>query len=303
MMNQYIKSIILTLCFAVVALHGFAQLPQNLLKSDSTAKENFTYIVNVPQQDRIKGVAVLLPGLYDPPLSVFFESRLPHLLNELNYAVIIPVLAEKGDRFDLSKSAILQLTQLVHQYIQSQGLSPAIDIILGGFSAGGTRVLKAITAKDSPMNTLNITHAFAIDPPMDLNRLIQSEERYGNSEIKEVLNKELGELDTKKLAALSVVDLDNLHKTAFYPKDKTKIRIYNEPAIEWQIKNRKRDLLDLNLLDQSVYTNHIKRTYSNANIELVLSNKEGMRVQTQQRNPHSWNIIDEAEFIEWISLD
>ncbi|MCY4778813.1 hypothetical protein ORI89_04055 [Sphingobacterium sp. UT-1RO-CII-1] len=299
--TMVIKNLILVVFLAFTASHCLAQLPQSLTKSDSTLLENFNYTVNVPRPNEAKGVAVLIPGLYDHPFSIFFESSLPQLLNDLNYAVIIPVLSQKGDRFDLSSKSVLQLSRLIKQYIQTSNLRQDIPVILGGFSIGGTRVLKACTSKDSPMKELNISHVFAIDPPLDLNRLLASEAKYDETFIKEVLVEEIGHLDSEKLSSLSLVNINNIASIAPPIIKGVKIRIYSEPALEWQMENRKRDLLDLNLLDQSVYVNFLKRTYSDVNIELVLSKIEGMRIQTDERNPHSWNIVDTDEFIEWIN--
>ncbi|WP_164113042.1 MULTISPECIES: hypothetical protein [Sphingobacterium] len=293
--------LLLTILFTVGFFSCLAQLPQNLTKSDSTLIENFNYTVNAPRPNEAKAVAVLMPGLYDHPLSIFFESNLAQLLHDLNYAVIIPVLSQKGDRFDLSSKSVLQLSGLIKQYIHTSNLPQDIPVILGGFSIGGTRALKACSANDSPMKELNISHIFAIDPPLDLNRLLASEAKYGQTFLKEVLAKEIGQLDNEKLASLSLVNINNSGSIAPPAIKGVKVKIYNEPAIEWQIESRKRDLLDLNLLDQSVYVNFLNRTHSDVNIELVLSKIDGMRKQTGERNPHSWNIVDTDEFIYWIS--
>lgn len=144
--------------FVITANCCLAQLPQNLSKSDSIRIENFNYIVAAPATNQTKGVVVLLPGLFDPPLSIFFESDLPLALNKLNYSIIIPVLSQKGDRFDLSDKSLDQLGKLITQYIQTSNLRQEVPIILGGFSIGGTRVLKACTSKDNPLGRLKISH-------------------------------------------------------------------------------------------------------------------------------------------------
>ncbi|MDR2285300.1 MAG: hypothetical protein LBE37_18965 [Sphingobacterium sp.] len=277
-----------------------AQLPKGLAKSDSTQVENFNYTLHAPRPNETKGLVVLLPGLFDPPLSIFFESNLPHVLNELNYAVIVPVLSQRGDKFDLSDVTINRLGKLITQYIHASSLRQDIPIILGGFSIGGTRVLKACTVKDSTMSALNISHVFAIDPPLDLNRLLASELKYDEDFLSETLKMEIGELNEEKLASLSVVNINNLAGTTPPHAKGINIRIYNEPALEWQIGIRKRDLLDLNLLDQSVYVNYIKRKHPDLKMELIRSKIEGVRKQTGDRNPHSWNIVDTAELVDWI---
>ena len=295
------KNLLLALLISFGISFCHAQLPPNMIKSDSTLLENFNYIVGAPIPDQTEGVVVLLPGLFDPPLSIFFESDLPLILNKLNYSIIIPVLSQKGDKFDLSDRSLNQLVNLITQYIQTSNLRQDVPIILGGFSIGGTRILKACTFKDNPLGRLNISHVFAIDPPLDLNRLLSSEAKYGQNFLKGVLEKEMGTVDTEKLTSLSILDINKADSTQPPSVNGIKIRIYNEPAIEWQMDNRKRDLLDLNLLDQSVYVNHIKRKHPDIDIQLVISKIEGMRKQTGDRNPHSWNIVDTDEFIDWIS--
>ena len=296
-----LKKLLLTLLISFGISFCYAQLPLNLIKSDSTLSENFNYIAGAPTPNQTKGVVVLLPGLFDPPLSIFFESDLPLILNKLNYSIIIPVLSQKGDKFDLSDRSLNQLVNLITQYIQTTNLRQDVPIILGGFSIGGTRILKACTFKDNSLRRLNIRHVFVIDPPMDLNRLLNSEAKYGQNFLKGVIEKEMGTVDAEKLASLSILDINKIDSTKPITVNGVKIRIYNEPAIEWQMENRKRDLLDINLLDQSVYVNHIKRKHPDIDIQLIISKIEGLRRQTGDRNPHSWNIVDTDEFIDWIS--
>lgn len=59
--------------------------------------------------------------------------------------------------------------------------------------------------------------------------------------------------------------------------------------------------MDLNLIDQSILTNHLKSIFPDADVELILSKIKGLRRQTNQRNPHSWNIVDTHELVKWLS--
>lgn len=295
------KYLITSLLLLIGIGNSLAQLPKGLAKSDSTLLENFNYTLDAPRPNETKGVVVLLPGLFDHPLSVFFESDLPAVLNELNYSVIIPVLSQKGDKFDLSEQSVRNLGKLITQYLEVSNLRLDTPVILGGFSIGGTRILKSCAIENSVMAALNISHIFAIDPPLDMRRLLTSDAKYNQNFLKETLENEMGELNEEKLALLSLVDINNIGSIPSLNIKGAKVRFYNEPALEWQIGTRKRDLLDLNLLDQSVYVNFMNRKFPDTNIELILSKIEGTRKQTGDRNPHSWNIVDTDEFIDWIN--
>jgi alpha-beta hydrolase superfamily lysophospholipase len=282
------------------ALRSFAQLPSQLVKKDSTVRENYSYVMPRSGATDLKGVVVLLPGLLDHPLSILFESTLPERLNEIGYDVIIPVITAQNDRFNLTVEACAKTERLIVDYIQSKGMTRDIPVVLGGFSIGGTRVLRMLM--NNIYERLHITRVFAIDPPLDIGRLLASNEKHGYADLSGLLEDEMDQpLDEVVLTAISVVRLDSLSDIPTDAFARVKTRIYNEPAIEWNIRDQKRDLLDLNLLDQSVYVQAIKRKLPEANIELILSKIPGMRQQTQVRNSHSWNIVDETELIDWIT--
>jgi hypothetical protein len=275
-------------------------LPSQLVKKDSTVRENYSYVMPRSGATDLKGVVVLLPGLLDHPLSILFESTLPERLNEIGYDVIIPVITAQNDRFNLTVEACAKTERLIVDYIQSKGMTRDIPVVLGGFSIGGTRVLRMLM--NNIYERLHITRVFAIDPPLDIGRLLASNEKHGDADLSGLLEDEMDQpLDEVVLTAISVVRLDSLSDIPTDAFARVKTRIYNEPAIEWNIRDQKRDLLDLNLLDQSVYVQAIKRKLPEANIELILSKIPGMRQQTQVRNSHSWNIVDETELIDWIT--
>jgi hypothetical protein len=214
--------------------------------------------------------------------------------------VIIPVITAQNDRFNLTVEACAKTERLIVDYIQSKGMTRDIPVVLGGFSIGGTRVLRMLM--NNIYERLHITRVFAIDPPLDIGRLLASNEKHGDADLSGLLEDEMDQpLDEVVLTAISVVRLDSLSDIPTDAFARVKTRIYNEPAIEWNIRDQKRDLLDLNLLDQSVYVQAIKRKLPEANIELILSKIPGMRQQTQVRNSHSWNIVDETELIDWIT--
>lgn len=75
-------------------------------------------------------------------------------------------------------------------------------------------------------------------------------------------------------------------------------RIYTEPGVEWQIKNRRRDLYDLNGTNISAIIN-LLQLKGNKNAEVITTYNKGKRPD-RTIHPHSCSIMNSKSTMNWI---
>ena len=66
---------------------------------------------------------------------------------------------------------------------------------------GGTRAIKAYIHNLESRNKFNITHVFAIDPPLDFHGLLFAEKKNNNLELTTILTKETNTQDLEFIQA------------------------------------------------------------------------------------------------------
>ena len=291
-------------CFIAISV-SYGQIPKQIYKSDSSKTEGFNYVIpslNMEKAKDTETVVVILNGFLESPYSVFFESDLVEAFDKAGYTTIIPVLSKSNDGLYLIDAYIKKVHTLITDYLLEKKLPKDSKIILGGFSLGGTRAIKTYIHNLASSDQLNITHVFAIDPPLDFRRFLTAEKKSNHLELTPIL---ANETDPQRLDryidSISIFNYEKLENFNTSLFKNIKLRIYNEPDLDWQFNHRNRNLMDLNLIDQSILTNHLKSIFPDADVELILSKIKGLRRQTNQRNPHSWNIVDTHELVKWLS--
>jgi len=80
---------------------------------------------------------------------------------------------------------------------------------------------------------------------------------------------------------------------------KIPLRIYTEPDINWWLKERGEDFTSMNATECSAMINELNRL-GNQNAELITTQNKGYRKPDNRRHPHSWNIVDHEELIQWL---
>lgn len=76
------------------------------------------------------------------------------------------------------------------------------------------------------------------------------------------------------------------------------VRLYCDPDILWQMKNRSRDYYHMNSANLSAMINFLQLN-GNTQAELIPALGKGFRVDGT-RHPHSWSIVDATECLQWI---
>jgi hypothetical protein len=76
------------------------------------------------------------------------------------------------------------------------------------------------------------------------------------------------------------------------------VRIYSDPDIDWQMKNRHVDYYDMNALDQAAMINELN-LMGNNEAEFINALGKGYRLNGM-RHPHSWSLVEPEDCINWI---
>lgn len=285
------------------------QDPYNLYNYEPTDTTNLFYLKLVPKGTPI-GCLVILPSSGELVETVMKQITLHKIALQKGLLVIFPSLNWGTNKFiEEHKFLDTVFKQVVKQY-----KIPKDKFVLGGLSGGGmislTYAEKANRDKDS---TFIIPKAvFALDPPLDCVHLYNHAKRDVERNFSEIAVNEghwLMDCYITEFGGTPEEAPSEYIKYSIYSHSEkdggnakyllnTPVRIYTEPAIEWQIKNRHRDLYDLNCTDISAMIN-LLQMQGNKNAEIIVTHDKGVRPDGT-RHPHSWSIMDSKDCLTWI---
>jgi hypothetical protein len=287
----------------------FKQDPHNLYNFEATDTASLFYLKLVPKIKPI-GCLVIMPSSGELVENVMRQITLHKLAVEKGLLVIFPSINWGTNKFmEEHKFLDTIFKQVVQQY-----KIPKTKFILGGLSSGGmvslTYTEKANKDKDSTF--LAPKAVFALDPPLDVAHLYSHAKRDVERNFSEVAVNEgnwLMDMYRKEFGGTPEEVPSEYIKYSIYShseKDggnakyllKTPVRIYTEPGIEWQIKNRHRDLYDLNCTDISAMVN-LLQMQGNNKAEIIVTHDKGVRLDGT-KHPHSWSIMDSKGCLTWI---
>jgi hypothetical protein len=158
------------------------------------------------------------------------------------------------------------------------------------------------------------TAVFALDPPLDIERLYNCMTTTNRPEKKPVSIQEDNYVATRIQQEFKTNPKSNpefFWKVSPYAQSDPNhtslktllslpIRIYNEPDITWYIANRSIDYYCINSLDSSAMINWL-RSLGNTKAELIITSGKGYRIKNKARHPHSWTIADGKELVNWMT--
>jgi hypothetical protein len=267
------------------------------------------YTIVKPASGRVQGALVLLDGFGGNADAFYAETKIHNTAwnNEI-LCIGIPT----GIRLYADEKIIANLNTILSGIALQYGLRKD-QFAIGGMSSGGTIAVRYAELCHEKPNDFPIIPAavFDIDSPLDLMGLYQSAERelkknyqgwwLGESQmIIDKLKDQLGAIngDLKKFHAASPFsrDLTNPGNERFLKN--TAVRTYHDVDINWQIQNRRRSMYETNIPDASEFINRlVLQGNHNANFE---ASKIPGRRSNGQFHPHSWNIVDEIDIVQWI---
>lgn len=281
---------------------------QNISMEDGNGKE-LTYSELLPVSGLIEGVLVLMPGFGQQAGDVFEDTDLPRIASDNGLLVVsIPTgFNLSADKF-MSDRITSILTDVLIRHAMDQE-----PFVFGGFSGGGTILLRyAERCHENPGDHPVVPSAvFTVDSPVDLIAFwdyIDREQRRGYSEV--------GINEAKSIAGLFENRYGSLEEHREVYEDLTPfdagspdpgnevfleripVRVYHDIDIPWLLAERRRSAYDANFLISSEMISRLM-LMGNMRAEFVQSPIEGRR-KDGRRHPHSWNIVDSEECVQWM---
>ncbi|MFM9910937.1 MAG: hypothetical protein ACKVOW_16470 [Chitinophagaceae bacterium] len=267
------------------------------------------YAIIKPSSGHIQGALILIDGFGGNADNFLTETKIHNVASTND---ILTVCIPNGGRLYLD-SSMTQLLNQISSDIKTEYALKKNQFAIGGMSSGGTIALRyAELCNQYPSQyPIQPGAVFNVDGPIDLIRLYKSSERdwnkrtgdwwlYESKMIIDRLKAELGDpdIDMSKYKKVSPLLADSKDSTNESSLKHIGVRTYHDVDADWFIKNRRRSLYETNLLDGSELIN---RLYANGNLEaeFMRSKIPGQR-SNGQKHPHSWNIVDEIDLVQWI---
>ena len=275
---------------------------------DTTANYYITY----KPSGKANGLLLLLVGFGETPQSAAMETGIHTVAIAKGLVTVFASLQRGNISFYIDSLSQTSLDKLIPQ-LQKKYSTKGKPFYLGGFSLGGSGAVRYAERAYASKDMLKPNAVFAIDPPLDFERVFDSDEfavRYGKNEV--AVN-EAGyfskrvqyefqstpQTDITTFRIFSPYSRSDTTQTNIKPLLHCPIRLICEPDIAWQLENRNRSLYDLNALDCSALIN-ILTLWGNQSAVLTITMNKGYRRSTGKRNPHSWSIADSNDVIDWL---
>ncbi len=275
------------------------------LDSSDTTRNCYTIIY--PPKTPWAGYIFLLPGFGEAAENVLQQTDLPNKLALNGILTIIPTFQDGVLSFGIDSLSQQSFDRILSDVTSKHKL---IDqkFYVGGYSIGGSCAIKY-----SENATVKPTAIFAIDPPLDFERVYNSAQRdirlsknnnqnQENLYIIERLKKEIGGSPQKYLSKyhnISPYSFTDTTQSAVKKLTKIPLRIYTEPDIKWWMEERGADLTSMNSAECSAFINELNKLGNN-NATLITTQNKGFRKPDNIRHPHSWSIADNNELIKWL---
>lgn len=300
----------LVIIFSIITVFSYSQNIKYTTKKiflNPSDTLNNCYTIVYPKSIPYKSFLILIPGFGQTSSDVFLQSDLPTKFAENGILTIIPSLSEGELSFGVDSSSQKSLS-LIYKDVTSKIKILDAKFYIGGFSLGGSCAIKFAEECEIKPNAV-----FAIDPPLDFERVFNSAERNIRQAEEGNINPESVFL-FKKLIQLNG-GAPNERKHSYYQMspysftDSTQkaakklvnipIKIFCEPDINWWINERNSDLYTMNVLDCSAFINELNKL-GNQSASLELSQNKGVRKPSNSKHPHSWSIVDSNTLIKWL---
>ena len=305
------KTIILLLTFFMSTVLFCQKVEKVYLnKNDSTAN---MYVAVLPQNGQIDSFMFLLDGFGNySPQNLLIETDLPKYAAQQNILTIIPILKTGALYFgsdSVSQQSLKEIIELVCAKYELQEK----DFYIGGFSIGGTCIVKYSELAIKNNYPIKPKAVFAVDPPLDWQRFYDAAKRVvrlsNSSQVNEEVTYMINRIK-KEMGGTPDTALENFYNNSPYsfsdttqraikPLIKTPIMIISEPDIQWWLSQRGYDYSYINITDQAAMINELQKLGNDKAI-LITTTSKGYRKPNNMRHPHSWSIVDPGQTIRWL---
>ncbi len=305
------KKIIIFLLTFFISIVSFCQKIETVYldKKDSTAN---MYVAVVPQNGQINSFMFLLDGFGNSPQDVLVQTNLPMYAAQQGILTIIPILKTGPLYFGSDMASQQSLKEMIDLIINKYQLKGK-DFYIGGFSIGGTCVVKYSELAVQKNYPIKPKAVFAVDPPLDWQRFYNAAKRVVRLSNPGQVNQEVTYMIDriqKEIGGTPETALENFYNNSPYsfsdttqraikPLIKTPIMIISESDINWWLSQRSYDYSYINVTDQAAMINELQRL-GNSKAVLVTTTGKGYRQPNNIRHPHSWSIADPEQVIKWL---
>lgn len=234
-------------------------------------------------------------------------------LKNLTESGISTILLNINQKLWLEKSDKLMCAQFLQNIFLRHQL-PTDKVFIGGFSSGGNVALLLTNYMLKQPQMIHPKGVFVVDSPIDLAQLYENSQqtlqhssvevaRTEAQEVIQLLSQKLGD-PTENFANYSRYSpflLQNGNLSNIEQLKNIKVRLYTEPALEWQQKARQRTYKELNAyMLEKLYTT--LKPQSKSAVEFIQTHNKGVRADGSI-HPHSWSIVDRESLLQWLLAD
>jgi hypothetical protein len=277
---------------------------------DSTDFYSGHYLAVEPvNNDTISGVLVLLAGFGQIPENTPPETKLHNVAFANN---ILTIFYAGGNKLYADSITQVKLTNVINDVLIRYKVK-SNTFILGGYSAGGMIAMRYVElCKEFPAKfPIQPKGIFTVDSPIDIFSIYEQLEEsvknnYSELAVEEAL-RAIGYIKNDygvprdnistyaKLTAFSM-NKDYCQNELFLKN--ISVRTYHDVDIAWRIINRNQTVHGSNYEVTAELINRLV-LMGNNKAEFMQSFQTGYR-SNGQRHPHSWSIVNEVEFIQWM---
>lgn len=257
--------------------------------------------------DQQRAVLVLFPCF---GCDIEHTKKEAKFLDSLDRDFISVLLLNFNQKLFLKESEQIEYARFLNSVFESNGIEKN-EVHIGGFSSGGNLALLLSNYLLETKNPIQPKGTFAIDSPVDLEKLYQDAERdllkNSNAEAVEeaqflirFLDDNLGNpkhnLSKYKKYSPYLIS-QNFTENIKYLKD-IKTLFYCEPDLDFQENRNKRKYEDLNAYQLEKLYEALGNLGSNHS-EFYMTNGRGIRANGD-KNPHSWSLVEARELFFWL---
>lgn len=301
--------VLLLLAFSFGFSHAQMREVVHLNRADTLTEY---YIVFKPIGVPIKGLLVLLPSFGETPEIASKETAIQEEAAANGFITAFVTLQYGNISFCIDSISQATLDKMIDHLMKKYNTQDK-PFYMGGFSIGGAGVVKYAERAYASVKLPKPKAIFAIDPPLDFERVYYSLEQeirenkspVGVQEATYFIQRLQYEFrctpyqNKTAYHLLSPYSHSDTTQQNIHPLIGCPVRLVIEPDITWQMENRGRSLYDINSLDCSALITTLK-IKGNKNAELIITSEKGYRKLTGKRNPHAWSIADKKETMNWL---
>lgn len=295
---------------ALLEKHIISTTDANRIFESKENTNDLYYYALVPKHE-IKGALVLIPSTLEETESVLNNNKkLCQLACDNGIAVIVP---STNAHICLDKPVLDFLNRTFSDAVKRYKI-PSDKFVIGGFSLGGIVSLRytEMAYEDKTKTTVVPCAAFSVDGPVDfitmyrqfeaevkknINEGAVNEARYYIQGMHDIFGGSPDEVYENYVSHSIYTRGEPLGGNAQYLKT-VPVRVYSDPDIDWALKNRGRDLYDMNAPDHTAMIVELN-LQGNNRAKFVNRLGKGYRMDGT-RHPHSWSLVDANDCVKWM---